>query len=64
VFTSPLLILPQIPQPPPKNTSEEAKGFAHRRFDVQGLDVLPVLFQEGNEEVDAYEEKTQKSISC
>lgn len=33
---------------------EETDGFAHRRLDVQGLDVLPVLLQEGDEEVDAY----------
>jgi len=32
---------------------EQTNGLAHRRLDVQGLDVLPVLFEERNEEVDA-----------
>jgi len=32
---------------------EQTDGFAHRGLDVQGLDVLPVLFEERNEEVDA-----------
>jgi hypothetical protein len=30
----------------------EAHGFAHSRLDVKQLDVLPVLFEEGDEEVD------------
>lgn len=32
---------------------EETDGLAHRGLDVQRLDVLPVLLQEGDEEVDA-----------
>ena len=35
--------------------SEETDGLAHRRLDVKGLDVLPVLLEQGDEEVDAYE---------
>jgi len=32
---------------------EQADGLAHRRFDVERLDVLPVLFEERDEEVNA-----------
>jgi hypothetical protein len=32
--------------------SEQADGLAHRGLDVQALDVLPVLLEEGDEEVD------------
>lgn len=31
----------------------QADGLAHGAFDVERLDVLPVLFEEGDEEVDA-----------
>jgi len=31
----------------------EANGLAHGRFDVQRLDVLPVLLEQGDEEVNA-----------
>lgn len=31
----------------------EADRLAHGAFDVERLDVLPVLFEEGDEEVDA-----------
>ena len=31
----------------------ETDGFAHRRLDVKGLDVLPVLLEQRHEEVDA-----------
>lgn len=31
---------------------EQADGLAHGRLDVEGLDVLPVLLQQGDEEVD------------
>ena len=42
------------PTPLPKtDQSIEANRLAHRSLDVQRLDVLPVLFQQGNEEVDA-----------
>lgn len=33
--------------------SEETDGLAHRRLDVQRLDVLPVLLEQRDEEVDA-----------
>lgn len=33
---------------------EETNRLAHRRLQVERLDVLPVLFEERNEEVDAY----------
>ena len=33
---------------------EQTDRLAHRRFNVQRFDVLPVLFQKGDEEVDAY----------
>lgn len=33
---------------------EETDGLAHRRLQVERLDVLPVLFEERNEEIDAY----------
>ena len=32
----------------------ETDGFAHRRLDVKGLDVLPVLLQQRDEEVDTF----------
>ena len=32
----------------------QARRLAHRRLEVQRFDVLPVLFQERNEEVDAW----------
>ena len=32
----------------------EANGLAHSGFDVQGLDVLPVLLKQGDKEVNAY----------
>jgi len=32
---------------------EETNGLAHSRFDVKRLDILPVLLEEGDEEVDA-----------
>lgn len=32
---------------------EETDGLAHGRLDVKRLDVLPVLLEEGDEEVDA-----------
>lgn len=32
---------------------EETHGLAHGRLDVQRLDVLPVLLEQGDEEVDA-----------
>ena len=31
---------------------EDALDLAHGALDVEGLDVLPVLLEEGNEEVD------------
>lgn len=31
---------------------EESYGLAHGRLDVQGLDILPVLLQQRDEEVD------------
>lgn len=34
---------------------EQTDGLAHRRLDVERLDVLPVLLEKGDEEVDAYE---------
>ena len=33
---------------------EEADGFAHSRLDVKRLDVLPVLLEEGDEEIDTW----------
>ena len=33
--------------------SEETNGLAHRRLDVERLDVLPVLLEQRDEEVDA-----------
>ena len=33
---------------------EQADRLAHRRLDVQRLDVLPVLLEQGDEEVDAW----------
>ena len=33
---------------------EETDGLAHGRLDVKRLDVLPVLLEEGDEEVDAF----------
>ena len=33
---------------------EETDGLAHGRFKVEGFDVLPVLLEEGDEEVDTY----------
>jgi len=36
-----------------ERSSEETNGLAHRRFEVERLYVLPVLLEEGNEEVDA-----------
>jgi hypothetical protein len=32
---------------------EQAHGFAHSRLDMKRLDVLPVLFEERDEEIDA-----------
>lgn len=34
--------------------SEQTNRLAHRGLDVQRFDVLPVLLQQGDEEVDAY----------
>ena len=31
----------------------QTDGLAHRRLDVERLDVLPVLLEQGDEEVDA-----------
>ena len=33
---------------------EESHGLAHGRLDVQGLDILPILLQQRDEEVDGY----------
>jgi len=41
---------------------EETDGLAHRRLDVQRLDVLPVLLQEGHEEVDAKHDVSENLI--
>ena len=32
----------------------ETNGLAHRRLKVEGFDVLPILLEEGDEEVDGY----------
>ena len=32
----------------------ETNGLAHRRLDVKRLDVLPVLLEQGDQEVDSY----------
>jgi hypothetical protein len=32
---------------------EDTDGLAHGRLDVEGLDILPVLLEQGDEEVDA-----------
>ena len=37
-----------------KSRLVEANGLAHSGLDVQGLDVLPVFLEQGDEEVDAY----------
>ena len=37
--------------------SEQTDRLAHRGLDVQGLDVLPVLLEQRNEEVDTYVER-------
>ena len=37
-----------------KRELEETDGLAHGRFEVERFDVLPVLFEEGDEEVNAY----------
>lgn len=42
-----------------KGFLEETDGLAHGRLDVERLDVLPVLLEEGDEEVDAYRETGQ-----
>ena len=34
--------------------SVEAHRFAHGGLDVQGLDILPVFLEQGDEEIDAY----------
>ena len=39
-----------------QSRSEETDGLAHRRLDVQRLDVLPVLLEQRHEEVDACED--------
>ena len=41
------------PRTPVKVRLEETDGLAHRRLDVQRLDILPVLLEQGDEEVDA-----------
>ena len=42
-----------------KRELEETDGLAHGRFEVERFDVLPVLFEEGDKEVDAYQEVSQ-----
>lgn len=42
-------LTPQCPQ----TRLEHPDRLAHGGLDVKGLDVLPVLFEQGNEEVDA-----------
>ena len=41
--------------------SVETDGLAHRRLDVERLDVLPVLLEQGDEEVDAYEARNYET---
>ena len=38
-----------------KSPLEETDRLAHRRLDVQRLDVLPVLLEQRDEEVDAWD---------
>lgn len=46
------------PPPPldhrPETSLVQAHGLSHRRLDVEGTDVLPVLLQERDEEVDSH----------
>jgi hypothetical protein len=40
----------------------EANGLAHSGFDVQGLDVLPVLLKQGDKEVNTYMQVVQQNL--
>jgi len=42
--------------------SEETDRLAHRALDVQGLDILPVLLEQGDQEVDTKHDITQDLI--
>jgi hypothetical protein len=38
-------------------------GLAHSGFNVQGLDVLPVLLKQGDKEVNTYMEVVQENLN-
>jgi hypothetical protein len=64
---------PSVPDSPPSSRGEgvystdiyleEADWFAHRRLDVQRLDILPIFLQQRDKEIDAWCDECKKKSS-